>query len=86
MPKKCMEGGLLILQVKVRYLNLFRCFGYNTQRGKIHTTHTHLHIYIYIYIKVHLKYIYVDIHLNFGRNKYKLRVRDLILPVANKFT
>ena len=48
MPKKCMEGGLLILQVKVRYLNLFRCFGYNTQRGKIHTTHTHIYIYIVV--------------------------------------
>ena len=53
MPKKCGEGDLLILQVKVRYLNLFRCFGYNTQREKIHThtpTHTHKHTHTYIYV------------------------------------
>ena len=44
MSKKCGEGGLLILQVKVGYLNLFRCFGYNTQRGKRHShSHTHSH-------------------------------------------
>ena len=34
MPKRCGEGGQLVLKVKVGYLNLFRCFGYNSQRKK----------------------------------------------------
>ena len=79
---------MLIIEDEVLYTGIVNQVEEYTHTHTHTQTHTltHTYIYVYIYIKVHLKYIYVDIHLSFGRNKYKLRVRDLILPAANKFT